>query len=128
MITWACARRAFDVTLFLLLVLTSSFGQVLFKTRQERARANSNAAEQAGTPALPAVQTETPALPDVSSNAAQEGTPALPGVEQQTRRNIGAFFDKLRAGAPVTIAYLGGAITAGAGASVPEKTSFRALV
>jgi lysophospholipase L1-like esterase len=118
MINRACARRAFDVTLFLLLVLTSSFGQVLFKTRQERARANPNAAEQTGTPAPP----------DVSSNAAQEETPALPGAEQKTRRTIGAFFDKLRAGAPVTIAYMGGPITAGAGASAPEKTSFRALV
>jgi lysophospholipase L1-like esterase len=118
MINRACAKRAFDVTLFVLLVLTSSFGQVLFKTRQERSRANANGAEQAGTPALP----------DVSSNAEQAGTPALPGAEQQARRNIGAFFDKLRAGAPVTIAYMGGPITAGAGASVPEKTSFRALV
>src|SRR5262245_9179798 len=103
MINRACARRAFDVTLFLLLVLTSSFGQVLFKTRQERARENSNASERTGTP-------------------------ALPGVAQKTRRTIGAFFDKLRAGAPVTIAYMGGPITAGAGASAPEKTSFRALV
>ncbi|HEV2668718.1 MAG TPA: SGNH/GDSL hydrolase family protein, partial [Blastocatellia bacterium] len=118
MINRACARRAFDVTLFLLLVLTSSFGQVLFKARQERARPNSNAAGPAGTPAPP----------DVSSDAGQEGTSVTPGVEQQARRNIGAFFDKLRAGAPVTIAYLGGPITAGAGASVPEKTSFRAIV
>src|SRR5215475_14705352 len=51
MINRACARRAFDVTLFLLLVLTSSFGQVLFKARQERARPNSNSAGPAGTPA-----------------------------------------------------------------------------
>src|SRR5262245_37931620 len=118
MINRACARRAFDVTLFLLLVLTSSFGQVLFKARQERARPNSNAPGPPGNPAPP----------DVSSNAEQAGTPPLPGAEQQARRNIGAFFDKLRAGAPVTIAYLGGPITAGAGASSPEKTSFRALV
>src|SRR5262245_65235320 len=86
MINRACARRAFDVTLFLILVLTSSFGQVLFKARQERARPNSNAAGPPGTPAPP----------DVSSDSAQEGTPAIPGVEQQARRNIGAFFDKLR--------------------------------
>ena len=106
MINRARARRAFDVTLFVFLVLTSSFGQAHFKTRgrpQENARSNSIGAEQTGTP-------------------------APPGVEQQARRNIGAFFDKLRAGAPVTVAYLGGAITAGAGASAPEKTSFRALV
>jgi len=103
MINRARVRRAFDLTLFVFLVLTFSFGQALFKTRQEPARANSNAAQQAETP-------------------------ALPGVEQQARRNIGAFFDKLRAGAPVTIAYLGGSITAGAGAGAPEKTSYRALV
>lgn len=118
MINRACARRAFDVTLFLLLVLTSSFGQVLFKTRQERARADSKAGELAGTPAPPRV----------SLNVAQKETPALPGAEQKTRRTVGSFFDKLRAGAPVTIAYMGGPITAGAGASAPEKTSFRALV
>ena len=118
MINRARARRAFDVTLFLLLVLTSSFGQVLFKTRQERSRVNSDAAEKAGTPALP----------EVSSIASQEGSTAIPGVEQQTRRNVGAFFDKLRAGAPVTVAYMGGPITAGAGATAPEKTSFRAIV
>jgi acyl-CoA thioesterase I len=128
MINRACARRAFDVTLFLLLVLTSSFGQVLFKTRQERARANSKAAEQAGTSALPSVRAGTAALPDVSSDAAQNGTTAPPSGEPQGRRNIGAFFDKLRAGAPVTVAYLGGPITAGAGASAPEKTSYRAIV
>src|SRR5262249_10659417 len=128
MINRARARRAFDVTLFLLLVLTSSFGQVLFKTRQERSRVKSDAAEQAGTPALPGVQTVAPSLPEVSYIAAQEGATAPPDVEQQARRNVGAFFEKLRAGAPVTIAYMGGPVTAGAGASVPEKTSFRALV
>src|SRR5262245_25537510 len=106
MINRARAKRAFDVTLFLLLVLTSSFGQVLFKTRQERSRVISDAAEQARTPAPPGVQTGAPALPKVSSIAAQEGATAPPGVEQQARRNIGAFFDKLRAGAPVTIAYM----------------------
>lgn len=47
---------------------------------------------------------------------------------QATRRNIGAFFDKLRAGKPVTVAYFGGSITAGAGASDANKTSYRALV
>lgn len=44
------------------------------------------------------------------------------------RRNIGAFFGKLRAGKAITIAYLGGSITAGAGAGNPEKSSYRALV
>lgn len=121
MVNRAGARRAFDVTIFVLLVLTFSFGQSLIKTRawpQERARANTDAVEQA----------RTTALQDVSSNTEQAGTPALPGGGQQSRRNIGAFFDKLRAGAPVTVAYLGGSITAGAGASSPERTSFRALV
>jgi sialidase-1 len=49
-------------------------------------------------------------------------------VAQQPRRNIGAFFDKLRAGKAITVAYLGGSITAGAGANNPEKSSYRALV
>ncbi|MDQ3012758.1 MAG: SGNH/GDSL hydrolase family protein, partial [Acidobacteriota bacterium] len=44
------------------------------------------------------------------------------------RRNVGRFFDKLRAGRPVTIAYIGGAVTSGLGASNSEKTSCRALV
>jgi len=47
---------------------------------------------------------------------------------QPARRNLGAFFEKLRAGKPVTVAYLGGSITAGAGSSDPAKTSYRALV
>lgn len=44
------------------------------------------------------------------------------------RRNIGRALDKLRRGGPVTVAYLGGSITLGTGASVPEKTSYRAQV
>ncbi len=44
------------------------------------------------------------------------------------RRNIGRVLDKLRRGGPVTVAYLGGSITLGAGASVPEKTSYRPQV
>lgn len=46
----------------------------------------------------------------------------------QTRRNVGAFFDKLRAGKQVTVAYIGGSITHGVGASDVNKTSYRALV
>ncbi|MCG3160649.1 MAG: hypothetical protein JMDDDDMK_01718 [Acidobacteria bacterium] len=91
------ARRAFYVTLLVLLILTFSFGQTLFKTR--------------------AGLRQQPAPPSVTIS-----------IEQQTRRNIGVLFDKLRAGTPVTIAYLGGSITAGAGASNPEKSSYRALV
>jgi acyl-CoA thioesterase I len=103
MINRARAKRVFDVTLFVILVLMSSFGHAVFKTRQEAARADSRAVRRT------------------------EAT-APTGVGRESRRNIGAFFDKLRNGAPVTIAYMGGAITAGAGASAPEKTSFRALV
>jgi lysophospholipase L1-like esterase len=44
------------------------------------------------------------------------------------RRNIGRFFDKLRAGRPVTVAYIGGPVTAGLGASNSEKTAYRPLV
>jgi len=44
------------------------------------------------------------------------------------KRNIGLFFDKLRADKPVTVAYLGGSVLAGAGASNPEKSSCRALI
>jgi sialidase-1 len=52
--------------------------------------------------------------------SAQRPTPA--------RRNIGLFFDKLRAGKQITVAYIGGSITAGVGASEAHKTSYRALV
>lgn len=44
------------------------------------------------------------------------------------RRNIGLFFEKLRAGKTVSVAYLGGSISQGIGASDPNKTSYRALV
>ncbi len=51
-----------------------------------------------------------------------------PRAAQQTRRNIGLFFEKLRAGRAVTVAYIGGSITEGVGAGNPERSSFRALV
>jgi lysophospholipase L1-like esterase len=114
------ARRALAVTLFVFLVLIVSFGQALFKTRarpQERSRANSEAAEAPDT-RIPRRRFVEAAEASANSNS----------TGQQGRRSIGAFFDKLSVGAPVTIAYMGGAITAGAGASAPEKTSFRALV
>ncbi|MFN7929705.1 MAG: SGNH/GDSL hydrolase family protein [Blastocatellia bacterium] len=44
------------------------------------------------------------------------------------RRNIGLFFDKLRTGKAVSVAYLGGSISQGVGASDANKTSYRALV
>src|SRR5262245_2775188 len=106
MINPARASRAFDLTLLVLLVLIFSFGQALFKTR-----------------ARPRQQ---PPAPAAVSLVTEQSNPIAAG--QQTRRNIGPLFDKLRAGSPVTIAYLGGSISAGAGASIPEKSSFRALV
>lgn len=44
------------------------------------------------------------------------------------RRNIGLFFEKVRAGKTISVAYLGGSISQGVGASDPNKTSYRALV
>jgi lysophospholipase L1-like esterase len=101
MINRACAKRAFDVTLLVILILTFSLGPTIIKTR----------AKLRGQP---------PANTSNSSGVTQAG--------QESRRNIGVLFDKLRAGAPVTIAYLGGSVMAGAGASNPEKTSCRSLV
>ncbi len=98
MVNQVCARRAFDVTLIVLLVLTFSFDQTLIETRARMSRRSAAA------------------------------SPGSISAGQQARRNIGVLFEKLRAGAPVTIAYLGGSITAGAGASNPEKSSYRALV
>ncbi|MEO6725688.1 MAG: GDSL-type esterase/lipase family protein [Blastocatellia bacterium] len=58
------------------------------------------------------------------ANPSQQITTTTP----KSRRNIGRFFGKLRAGRPVTIAYIGGAVTSGLGASNSEKASCRALV
>src|SRR5215510_227785 len=106
MVNRARARRAFDLTLLVLLVLTFSFDQALFNTRAKPRRK---------------------AAPSQAASSGQ--SQSISGAAgDQTRRNIGLFFDKLRAGVPVTVAYLGGSITAGAGASNPEKSSFRAMV
>lgn len=70
------------------------------------------------------VSLERPSHPITISNPSGTPRPFNP----QSRRNIGAFFDKLRAGKAVTVAYLGGSTTAGAGAGNPDKTSYRALV
>src|SRR5262245_5864201 len=51
-----------------------------------------------------------------------------PNRIQQQRRNAGLFFDKLRAGKEVTVAYIGGSVAAGLGVNNPEKNSYRALV
>jgi acyl-CoA thioesterase-1 len=63
---------------------------------------------------------------DAASQTGDHAGPAQ-GVSVQ-RRNIGLFFDKLRAGKAVTVAYVGGSSAAGLGLSNPEKTSYRALV
>jgi lysophospholipase L1-like esterase len=52
---------------------------------------------------------------------------ALPQAEQP-RRNVGLFLDKVRAGKQVTVAWLGGSLSCGNGASDVQRTSFRALV
>lgn len=52
--------------------------------------------------------------------------PSIPVV--QDRGGLPHAFAKLNAGQPVTVVWLGGSITAGAGASDGEKTSYRALV
>src|SRR5947208_2141918 len=77
----------------------------------------------------------SPGLPpqDALSREKQQFNIADPSQQITTstpkpRRNIGRFFDKLRAGRPVTVAYIGGAVTSGLGASNSEKTSCRALV
>lgn len=57
---------------------------------------------------------------------AQSGA-LTPPAWQKSPRNIGLFFDKLRAGKAVTVAYFGGSITAGAGAS-DARASYSALV
>ena len=59
---------------------------------------------------------------------AQQEPNASKAAVVQTRGGLPHVFAKLKAGKPVTIAYFGGSITAGAGASNGEKTSYRALV
>lgn len=71
----------------------------------------------------------TIALPHPSVAARQSASTQETGAFRTAgRRNVGRVLDKLRAGKAVTIAYLGGSISAGAGASDPAKTSYRALV
>jgi len=54
-------------------------------------------------------------------------TSDTPGAGQ-ARRNTGVFFDKLRTGRAITIAYIGGSNTAGLGVNHPEKNAYPALV
>ncbi len=49
-------------------------------------------------------------------------------IREAPRRNIGLFFDKVRSGKTLSIAYLGGSVSQGIGASDANKTSYRALV
>ena len=47
---------------------------------------------------------------------------------QDSRRNVARFLAKARSGKMVSIAFLGGSVSAGAGISDPSKSSYRALV
>ncbi len=75
-------------------------------------------------------QSSPTSQPKSQSRQITISNPSVPSQQNapQTRRNIGAFFDKLRARKPVTVAYLGGSILAGAGAGNPEKNSCRVLI
>ena len=53
--------------------------------------------------------------------------PANAGIVQ-ARGGLPNTFAKLKSGRPVTVAYLGGSITAGSGASKPDVNSYRALI
>jgi lysophospholipase L1-like esterase len=70
-----------------------------------------------------------PLLLGLAAMAAPE-QPQQPIVQAvvQERRGLPHVFAKLKAGKPVTVAYFGGSITAGAGASDGNRTSYRALV
>jgi lysophospholipase L1-like esterase len=67
-----------------------------------------------------------------SATSAEEFDPQdMPRVKAQTvraRDGLSNVWTKLQTGKDVTIAYFGGSITAGAGASDAEKTSYRALL
>lgn len=61
-----------------------------------------------------------------TSRADAPPAPGIPVVQE--RGGLPHVFAELNAGKPVTVVWLGGSITAGAGASDGEKTSYRALV
>lgn len=67
-----------------------------------------------------------PLLLGLAAVAASEQPQPLPTVQE--RGGLPHVFAKLNAGKPVTVAYFGGSITAGAGASHAEQTSYRGLV
>ncbi len=56
------------------------------------------------------------------------GGERLVAENEAPRRTLGRFFDKLRSGRAVTVAWLGEATAAGQGLGSPEKSSCRALV
>lgn len=62
------------------------------------------------------------------TTASAQTPPSIVQEVVQERGGLPHAFAKLKTGKPVTIAYFGGSITAGAGASDGEKTSYRALV
>ena len=70
-----------------------------------------------------------PLLMGLAAMAAPE-QPHQPAVQAvvQERGGLPHIFAKLKAGKSVTVAYIGGSITAGAGASDGSRTSYRALV
>ena len=62
----------------------------------------------------------------VLAASAQTPTPSVPII--QTRDGLPHVFAKLKAHKPVTVAWFGGSITEGAGASRGDETSYRGLV
>ena len=106
-------------SIFLLLLVTFLFGQPLPSTKGALAIVDAQSTAQ--NP-LPAAESQ-----DRKITISNPSTYATTSAYKQ-RRNIGRALDKLRRGGPVTVAYLGGSITLGNGASAPEKTSYRAQV
>lgn len=62
----------------------------------------------------------------LAASIAMQPLAGIPVV--QTRDGLPNVFARLKQGKPTTIVYLGGSITAGAGASQPDATSYRGLV
>lgn len=81
------------------------------------------------TPLLISTLVFTPLLLGLAAMAAPE-QPQQPIVQAivQERGGLPHVFAKMKAGKPVTVVYFGGSITAGAGASDGNRTSYRALV
>ncbi|MDF2441177.1 MAG: hypothetical protein JWN98_2161 [Abditibacteriota bacterium] len=77
-----------------------------------------------GLLSVPALQAQEAPKKAFDANA----LPAVAAKVVRPRAGVGNVLAKLQAGQPVTIAYFGGSITAGAGASNAEKTSYRALM